>query len=73
MKEKTKYEKEKLPNWAGGASEWRGEYWTNYHQNCYMEEHRYCTDQCYQILDPWHNYIETHIHRIPFDDENHKC
>ena len=36
-----------------------------------MEEHRCCTDQYYQTLDPWHSYTQTHTHQIPSACENH--
>lgn len=53
-----------IPDGVDEAIAWSGG-WQRYHQNCCKGEHKYCIDQCYQILDPWHNYTMTHIRLTP--------
>lgn len=67
------YGSEGLPHEEGEATAWCGANRKNFHRICYTEEHRYCTDQYYQTLYPWHRYIEIHTHQILSGDENHIC
>lgn len=59
--------------WGGEGGAWSGGWWRRCRRSYYTAARRYCTDQCCQTPDPWHNYTMTHTHRIPFAGENHTC
>ena len=61
-----------LPCGDGEATEYSDE-WRCCHQSCCRGVRKCCTDQCFQILDPWHNYTMIQTRLIPSAFENHTC